>query len=251
MSVPAVECLPVDAAPIERVGPFQIRVNDAANVRILAKDIFEKRIYHFDAQRPSPRILDCGANIGLASLYFKQHYPDARITAFEPDKAVLPYLTANLHANRVSGVTVMAAALAGMEGEQTFLGDGKYGGYLTCLQGDESLLGESYAVPCLRLRDFLDEPVDFLKLNIEGAEWDVLDDAGATLRNVREMVIEYHHQPGLPRTLHRILELLDSLGFEYLINDFDHETNPAVRTPFRLRADTRYYLLIYAGRSCE
>lgn len=249
MNQSAIAPLPVDEAPLQRIGPFDVRVNDLANAKILAKDIFERRIYHFDAQGSEPRILDCGANIGLATLYFKQCYPAARITAFEPDEAVLPYLSANLLANRVSGVTVMASALAGCEGEQTFLSDGKYGGFLTPLRFDADCERDSYVVSCLRLRDFLDEPVDFLKLDIEGAEWDVLDDAGAALRNVREMVIEYHHQPGLPRTLHRILELLDSLGFEYMINDFDRVTNPAVATPFRLNGNTSYFLLIYARRS--
>lgn len=39
------------------------------------------------------------------------------------------------------------------------------------------------------------------------------------------MVIEYHHLPGIPRTLHRILELLHRSGFECLLNDFDAELN--------------------------
>jgi hypothetical protein len=62
------------------------------------------------------------------------------------------------------------------------------------------------------------------------------------------MVLEYHHLPELPRTLHKILALLHEKGFEYLVNDFDAETNAAVRPPFRLTPDTRYYLLVYARR---
>ena len=62
------------------------------------------------------------------------------------------------------------------------------------------------------------------------------------------MVVEYHHLPGLPRTLHKILELLDRQGFEYLINDFDAETNPQSQPPFRIGATSRYFLLVYAQR---
>jgi hypothetical protein len=63
------------------------------------------------------------------------------------------------------------------------------------------------------------------------------------------MVIEYHHLPGLPRTLHDILSLLHRQRFEYLINHFDYETNPGVRPPFRLSpGSSRYYLLLYAKR---
>ena len=50
------------------------------------------------------------------------------------------------------------------------------------------------AVSCDRLgRDYLTEPVDFLKMNIEGVEWEVLADSEDLLRQVREIVIEYHH----------------------------------------------------------
>jgi hypothetical protein len=48
--------------------------------------------------------------------------------------------------------------------------------------------------------------------------------------------------------LHHILDLLDRQGFEYLINDFDSETNGGVQPPFRLTRETRYFLLIYAKR---
>ena len=54
---------------------------------------------------------------------------------------------------------------------------------------------------------------------------------------VQEMVIEYHHLPGLPRTLHRILALLHRQGFEYLINSFDGITNPGSLPPFRLEPE--------------
>ena len=74
-------------------------------------------------------------------------------------------------------------------------------------------------------------------------------DSGERLRLVNEMVIEYHHLPGLPRTLHHILELLDRQGFEYLINDFDSETNGGVQPPFRLAQESRYFLLLYAKRT--
>jgi hypothetical protein len=103
-------------------------------------------------------------------------------------------------------------------------------------------------VDCVRLAGYLQEPVDFLKMNIEGAEWEVLSDSREGLRNVREMVIEYHHLPGCPRTLHRILSLLHEAGYDYLVHDFDGETSPFTKPPFRLDSSTSYYLLIYAKR---
>jgi len=179
----------------------------------------------------------------MSILYFKHVYPDARIIGFEPDPAIFPYLKENISRNGLKDVQLIQAALAANEGTLTFYSDGKYGSCLAeHLPTDIPEGWTKYEVPCVRLRDYLTEPVDFLKMNIEGAEWEMLAASEDRLRLVREMVIEYHHLPGLQRTLHKILELLHCQGFEYLINDFDSETNSGVRPPFHLNPNSRYYL---------
>lgn len=228
---------------------YTVRINDGPNFYILYKDIFIHRIYHFEAQRADPLILDCGSNIGMSILYFMHIYPQARIIGFEPDPAIFPYLHENIARNGCEDVQLVKAALAAQEGTLTFYSDGKYGSCLAeHLPADIPEGWTWHEVPCVRLRDYLAEPVDFLKMNIEGAEYEVLADSEDCLRQVREMVIEYHHLPGLPRKLHEILALLDQQGFEYLINDFDSKTNSGVRPPFHLTPESRYYLLIYARR---
>jgi len=131
----------------------------------------------------------------------------------------------------------------------SFASDGKCASFLGTRSPDGPPASwRQLEVSCVRLRSFLTEPVDFLKMNIEGSEWDVLADSEDRLSNVNAMVIEYHHLPGLPRTLHKILELLHRQGFEYLVNDFDLETNPAAEPPFCLNPASRYCLLVYAQR---
>lgn len=143
----------------------------------------------------------------------------------------------------------MQAALASQEGTLTFYSDGKYGSCLAeHVPGDIPEGWTKHEVSCVRLRDYLTEPVDFLKMNIEGAEWEVLADSEDQLRQIREMVIEYHHLPGLPRTLHRVLELLHRQGFEYVVSDFDVETYGGARQAERLNFNTRYYRQVYACR---
>ncbi len=240
---------PPETTGLERLHDYEVRINDGPNFYILYKDIFVRRYYHFEAAGSVPRILDGGGNIGMSVLYFKHVYPAARVTTFEPDTSVLPFLGENLARNGLTDVEVVPAALGMSPGTVSFCGDGKYGGSLAAHAARDG--GQSphrYDVPSVRLWDYLAEPVDFLKLNIEGAEWAVLADSRDRLPRVRELVVEYHHLPHLPRTLHRILELLDGCGFEYLINDFDRETNPGARAPFRLTAQQRYYLLVYARR---
>lgn len=228
---------------------YTIRFNDGANFYILYKDIFVHRIYHFEAQRPDPLILDCGSNIGMSILYFKRLYPKARIVGFEPDPEVVSFLRENTERNRLEEVQVVQAALSRDGAKRTLYSDGKYGSGLSeHLTEGADPAWRQYDVACVRLRDYLTAPVDFLKMNIEGAEYEVLADSEDRLRQIREMVIEYHHLPGLPRSLHEILQILHRQGFDYLINDFDSETNGGVRPPFCLTPESRYFLLIYAKR---
>ena len=63
-------------------------------------DIFIDGALEFHADSAAPRILDCGGNVGLASLFFKRRFPHARITAYEADPALFAILKHNLAANR-------------------------------------------------------------------------------------------------------------------------------------------------------
>jgi FkbM family methyltransferase len=228
---------------------YSVQINDGPNFYIVYKDVFVKRIYHFEAQRVDPFILDCGSNIGMSLLYYKQEYPQARIIGFEPDPVVFRYLQDNVRSNNLSETQLVQAAISGRTGSLAFHSDGKYASYLATEKSMKVPDGWTQCeVPCLRLRDYLTQPVDFLKINIEGAEWETIADSEDRLHMVREMVIEYHHLPGLQRTLHSILDVLHRQGFEYLINDFDSETNGGVHPPFKLMADSSYFLLIYAKR---
>lgn len=228
---------------------YTVRINDGPNFYVLYKDIFFNRIYHFEAERPEPLILDCGSNIGMSILYFKHVYPKARIIALEPDPTIFPYLHENVFRNGLTDVRLLQVAAGGREGPVTLYSDGKFGSCLADhLPGDIAAGWTMHQVPCVRLRDYLSETVDFLKMNIEGAEYETLVDARDYLRQVREMVVEYHHLPKLPRTLHEILTLLHKQGFEYCVSDFNLETYDGARSPVRLDANTRYYRHIYARR---
>jgi len=220
---------------------FTVRITRGISMAVEYHDQFVQKIYHFSANRLDPRILDGGSHMGISILYFKSIYPAARITGFEPDPAIFGLLQENISTNQLDGVELVNAGLGTMAGTASFLPDGDQGGRVINADG-------TVKIRLVPLADYLAEPVDFLKLNIEGAEWDVLQVCEDRLRQVREMVIEYHHLPGLPRTLHNILTLLHRQRFDYLINDFDGATNGTVIPPFRLAPDSRYFLLIYAKR---
>ena len=61
--------------------------------------------------------------------------------------------------------------------------------------------------------------VDFLKIDIEGAEFVVLKDIENELYNVDAIFIEYHSMQNKKQNLHEILKIVQDAGFNYHIKE--------------------------------
>ncbi len=133
----------------------------------LFEEIFVREIYKFESNNPAPRILDCGANIGLATLYFKQMYPKARITCFEPDNNLFDILRQNLESAKITDVEAINAGVGAREGTFAFYKDklSTSGSFID--QPDSVDSAESFQM--VRIRKHLDSEIDLLKVDIEGA----------------------------------------------------------------------------------
>ncbi|MDD2676634.1 MAG: FkbM family methyltransferase [Methylacidiphilaceae bacterium] len=182
------------------------------------QEIFVSRDYEFRSANPAPRILDCGANIGLATLFFKLCYPESRIDAFEVDPNLAALFERNVRDNGLSDVNVHCCALAGAAGEIDFYPHG----YSTCGSLYATWGGDkTVRVPAHRLSEWIGDEVDFLKMDIEGAESEViaeLFESGALAR-VREAVVEYHHNlEGGQAGLARFLDFWERAGFSYQLS---------------------------------
>lgn len=224
---------------VARCSGLRISYTDPIVFMVEHKDIFWHGIYDFDAARPEPLVLDCGSHIGMSILRTSQRHPDARIVGFEPDPAIFSVLETNVATNHLGGVELHQAAVAPQEGTVQLLPDGDAGR----IAGAGGL-----SVPSVTLSSLLADPVDFLKMNIEGVELEVLREAADRLRLVEQMVIEYHGFAGTTQYLHDLLALLHALGYRYLVHDFDAMTNATTKPPFHLDADTTFFLLVYAKR---
>jgi FkbM family methyltransferase len=228
-----------------RFNGYSIRYPDILSLYIEYKDIFVNRIYHFITENPEPYIIDGGGCIGMSILYFKSIYPNAKIICFEPDEEIFKILQYNISINHLTNIDLIEAGLADKRSTVSFLPNGYDGGKI--IDREENT---TTTINTVRLSEYLNNPVDFLKLNIEGQELPVLQEAAAAgkLRNVRELVLEYHNWPGAEQRLGKILDLLASHGFHYLIHDFDAETCAVTKPPFHLDANTTWFCLVYARR---
>lgn len=182
------------------------------------EDIFLRRQYEFTSESPAPAIVDAGSNIGLAILFFKRLFPRATVLGFEPDADTFRLLTRNVEANRLDGVRVRNEALYDGRQELELFGDPSAPGSPQMTTSASRLPGAARRVAATRLSEHVTEPVDFLKVDIEGAERVVLaelEEAGK-LALVRRMAIEYHHHMEAGEDgLAEVLATLERGGFGY------------------------------------
>lgn len=220
----------------------KIRTPDTFSTLFAIRDLFEKEIYRFTSQSSQPYILDCGANIGLSVIYFKSLFPHAKITAFEPDPTIFDYLIHNV--NKVFDWQDVKLINKGVWNENTtlhFTAEGADGGRLS--ETNEN----SQQVEVTRLYDYLDRPIDFLKIDIEGAEITVLKDCRAVLHHVRLLYIEYHSFIYQPQQLADLLIILTQNGFRYHIHQ-DGYFSPNPFLDVHINGDMDLQLGIYAFR---
>ncbi len=239
---------------------YTVRVGDEVGFYCAFKDEFVRRIYHFESERPRPLIIDGGGSIGMSTLYFKHVYPEARVITFEPDPAIFRLLEENVRRNHLSDVRLVNAGLAAERGTLRFLQGESLTGRLSASSGAPPIASDdrgaprfetSVPVPVVTLSDYLDQEVDFLKLNIEGQELPVLMEVekSGKLSQVRELVLEYHGWGEGEQRLGALLTLLDRNGFRYLVHDFDSETSAHSKPPFRRDAGKTWFCLVHAFRT--
>jgi FkbM family methyltransferase len=177
------------------------------------KEIFVDEIYK--QKLPSnPYIIDCGANIGLSVIYMKKLYPDATIIAFEPDERNFELLKSNIGNFGFEQIEIRREAVWI---ENTILQFASEGSMSSRINNDNS--DNTIPVKTIRLRDYINKPIDFLKIDIEGAEYQVMNDISGQLHFVNHLFLEYHGTFDQNAELSQLFELLVEKGFTYYIKE--------------------------------
>lgn len=219
---------------------FKFKIPDAASFLASWEEIFDREIYNFSPTNDTPRILDCGANVGVSALYFRKHFPKAKITAFEPDPKIFAYLQANLSGNAAT-VELVAKGVWSSNATLRFQSEGADAGRIDSVTGSNVI-----EISTVRLRDYLNEDVDFLKIDIEGAETEVLLDIAPCLQNVRNIFVEYHSFAGQPQTLGKLIQTLIEAGFRIQVHPMKIASQPFIEVNSHLGMDMQ--LNIYGYR---
>ncbi len=177
-------------------------------------------------------IIDCGANIGLSVIYVKRHCPTANIIAFEPDNKNYELLSKNIQSHNVTNVQLRKEAVWIEDTMISFREEGNMGSKI-----EQSKETGHLMVKAVRLKNFLQTKVDFLKLDIEGAEYLVLLDIKNELKNVNNLFVEYHGLFNQSEELIEIFNILRNAGFNFYIK----EATSVYNHPFIAKKTTNVY----------
>jgi FkbM family methyltransferase len=140
-------------------------------------------------------IVDIGAHAGAATVYFKSHYPKARVFAFEPCSESYEHLCANTR--ELDFVQVRRAALGAEDGKARLF-SGQYSSMQHSLVPNAENTEDFEWVAVLAARatiESLGAPAySILKIDTEGCELEILESLGDLLQSVDVIYLEYHSE---------------------------------------------------------
>jgi FkbM family methyltransferase len=214
---------------------FKFKVADSASFVAQVKEILFRKIYYFTTEKNTPFIIDCGANIGVSVLFFYNLNPHSEIIAFEPDRVIFDILSTNINRLNSSSIQLINSAVWSECGQKIFEIDGADGGRVLY----EPNIGEKslYQVNTVKLSSYITKNVDFLKIDIEGAEVDVIQEIESKLYLVRNVFIEFHTKKNEIQKLDLLLNILNRNNFRYYIE----HTGESLRNPFIDRSKSHMY----------
>jgi FkbM family methyltransferase len=199
-----------------------------------------------------PLIIDAGTNIGVSMLEWKTRWPGARVVCFEPDPFAFAILKKNVEANDIPSVICHNVALAAAATEATLFGDiaprgDARGNSIDPAWGnrDDS---DQVKVQTRKLSTVIgNSDIQFLKLDIEGAEQQVIEEIQPQLGQIEAIYVEVHEtHASLGYNSHSVIEkILTGAGFQIYSEDrFEQHALPAIMENWQQRVGARQTHLI-------
>ncbi len=174
-------------------------------------------------------VFDMGAHCGVSTYHLSRLVgPEGKVIAFEPDPVNFAILLRNIARHGMANVTAVNVAVAGTNGKLAFNSEGTIGSSLVSLLGRESA-GSVLMVDAMTLQDAFAQygvPV-FCKIDIEGAEVDVIAKSGELLRGCKtQFALDTNHPKADGKCTDKEIEaLFQSYGYETL-----SQANPLLTT---------------------
>ena len=191
------------------------------------KEVFFDNDYRPNAKN-AQTIVDIGANIGTCSVFMSSIFPKAKIYALEPDPRTFQLLKTNKELNHCSNVTLINQAVSNKSGSTVFY---------SCQANGLSSLSQTrlpYRVTKTRVQlttvpDLMKlyrlKQIDILKIDAEGAEFDILlKTPRFPFGAIKEIILEYHDRL-TPHHHEEIITRLHQAGYKLVTRPHPLEDN--------------------------
>lgn len=205
-------------------GPqFQLRPTSAGNNDAgVAYEIFIHKFLRVPVRIPPERvtlIVDLGANVGMSCLYWLAAYWRAEVIAFEPHPGHVAQCRVNLQRNDFQSRVTLHAVAAGAANGRAWISDA----------GTASKVGTvpegGYEIQVVDIFALLaGRRINILKIDIEGGEYELLEDPRFGELDVRAIIMEWHERKDRPQGYAWCRERLKNLGYQ-LYPVFEQETH--------------------------
>lgn len=216
-----------------RSKPFQVTFRNGTIIQLrpqstdwsVALEIFGQEVYRLPSAftgQPIRRIVDVGGNVGYTTLYWASQFPEAQILAFEPHPANVAAFRQHVLWNRLDDrVALVPAAAGSREGTVSLWDDGSGSSHVIARRAKEQ---EPFQAPMVDWFSQLGtESIDVLKIDIEGGEYELLEDPRFADLRPRGLVMEWHSTPDRPHGGRWCVERLNQMGYRVLsVADSEH-----------------------------
>lgn len=184
---------------------FNLHARDNGTDAIIFYDIFINKCYDIKKCCELNKnflpivIYDIGANIGISALYFSSIFPSSQIIGFEP----MPknYSIAQLNYNQIENSKLFALAVGKENKTSHLILDEMRSGSHHLAEYDNDIASsdrKKISVEIVRLDTLIEKgiipPPDLLKIDTEGAEYDILVGLGSFARSVQCVLLETHRE---------------------------------------------------------
>ncbi len=189
----------------------------------------------FAALKSGDKVLDIGAYAGITSIIFAQRVgPTGHVYAFEADKTNFECAQININMARevmgLQNITLIPKAIWSHSNGLLFSNEGAMGSSAVSITSGKRGLVET--VPSICLQDFFEEAhltrVDFVKIDIEGAEVEALKSSASFLKSAQcRLIVEPHYVAGSLST-DRCRGYLEAAGFKVKVREKVGESEPLI-----------------------
>ena len=158
-------------------------------------------------------VIDVGAHIGLFALFASQFCKQGKIFCFEPIKENYELLVENINFNKIKNIIPFNFAVSKeSDSVKIFLND-DYSGHSMFLETNNFVIVKSKSLLDIFSENNIQE-CNFLKLDCEGAEYDIINSLPSDFLNkIKKSVIEYHLADTHPKLLEQLIKKLRKCSF--------------------------------------